>query len=333
MKGIECHGFHNGTTLSSSSVDKSTFDTRSPPDLVRNTNSSRDPTSPALLVTNRCGFIGHPELVADSIETEIVSDPVPPPPPRSLRSATDTAVLRLYTALDLPSRAVRDSLISNFTTYCRPWMPIVEASELKTLGISVGESIQGQDGSSSLLLAQAVFVAGSRVHSPRFSFASCSEFYDRAKALFFAEHETNSFTIIRALSLLQWYNPSGPEFVSIHSSGFWLRTAVGLAYQIGLHREPDPRKADYAARRRLFWTLYVCALNSLYHCISGAAINTRKCCSAAIASYPRPMAVREPLISTTAIFVGPLFMIFHQMKENMLASFLPMWKYVQYLAG
>lgn len=249
-------------------VGKGAFDSRPQPEAVQYANSAEDraTSSPAITVTSRCGFIGHPELVAGDLETDNVSDRVPPPH-RSSRSAAEMAVLRLYGALHLPTRAIRDSLISNFKTYCDPWMPIVESSELKTLGLHVTEPSEGQglstSSDSSLLLAQALFVAGSRVHSPRFSFASCSEFYDRAKALFFAEYESNPLTTIRALCLLQWYNPSGPEFVSIHSSSFWLRTAVGLAFQIGLHREPDLRRADCGSRRRLFWTLYVCFLSNL----------------------------------------------------------------------
>jgi hypothetical protein len=198
-------------------------------------------------------FIGRPEyLLGEYAVNESIGREVPP---ASSKSEISLASLRLHKAFDVPPRAIRDSLINNFITYCAPWMPIVEADELKQLGLDATESIR--DTGSSLLLAQALFVAGSRVQSSRISFASCSDFYNRAKALFFTEHEPNPLNVIRALCLLQWYSPSGPEFVSIHSSGFWLSVAVGLAFQLGLHREPDPRWADGKLRRRVFWTLFV----------------------------------------------------------------------------
>lgn len=57
---------------------------------------------------------------------------------------------------------------------------------------------------------------------------------------------------------------SGPERVSIHNSGYWLRVGVGLAQQIGLHREPDTSKhskTNCQLRRRTWWVLYVRVLS------------------------------------------------------------------------
>jgi hypothetical protein len=231
-------------------AEDDTFDARSAHSTLCRPSSVQEETGSR---TNSKAFIGHPEYLRGELAIDETTEHEPPQ--SSSRSEISLASLRLYKAFDLPPRAIRDSLISNFTKYCSPWMPIVEAAELKQLGLDAKESIR--DGGSSLLLAQALFVAGSRVQSSPVSFASCSDFYNRAKALFFAEHEPNPLKVIRALCLLQWYNPSGPEIVSIHSSGFWLRIAVGLAFQIGLHREPDPRREDYKLRRRVFWTLFV----------------------------------------------------------------------------
>ncbi|KAH0843698.1 hypothetical protein FOPE_08451 [Fonsecaea pedrosoi] len=221
-------------------------------------------STPQAILTPTGGVVGRPVYLENEIEflereTELMESSAPTSPPTNSRPEVDLAFLRLYRAFDLPTRAIRDSLVSSFTVYCSPWMPVIEAEELKSIGLGACEvqtrhSNQGEN-TVSLLLTQALFVAGSRVQSSRFSFNSCSEFYNRAKALYFAEHELNPLTVIRALCLLQWYNPNGPEFVSIHSSVSWLRLAVGLAFQIGLHREPDPRNPDYKLRRRLFWTL------------------------------------------------------------------------------
>jgi Fungal specific transcription factor domain len=177
------------------------------------------------------------------------------PTPKELQNELDIALLRTHGALDLPPRAIRESLVSSFVTYCSPWMPIIETSDLKRLN-DIHPNMIGDDG-YSIFLAQAIYVAGSRVQSSPQSFLACSKFYHRARSLFLAEHESDSLTIIRALCLLQWYNPTGPDYVSIHSSNFWLKTAICLAFQAGLHREPDSKRTDRKLRRRLFWTLYV----------------------------------------------------------------------------
>jgi hypothetical protein len=56
--------------------------------------------------------------------------------------------------------------------------------------------------------------------------------------------------------MLQWYNPQAPEHVSFDNSGFWLKLAVGVAHQIGLHKEPPPGPSN-AIRRKLWWSLVV----------------------------------------------------------------------------
>ena len=113
----------------------------------------------------------------------------------------------------------------------------------------------GLEQTKSTLLMQAVFVAGSKVSlAPRAS-EDGESFYQKAKALFHSGIERNLLTAITATCLLQWWNPTGPEHVSMDNSSFWLRMGVGLAHQIGLHREPNSRLPDASLRRRLWWTL------------------------------------------------------------------------------
>jgi hypothetical protein len=171
------------------------------------------------------------------------------PGPAGGLSDVDLQMLHLYKAFDLPPRATRESLIDKYMQLCSPWGPIVERSWL-----------DGADGSqTSLLLLQAVFLAGSRVTSNVLQHASSEDFYQRARALFFSGHEKNIMFIIVALCLLQWWNRSGPEKISTDTSGFWVRIAVGMAYQAGLHKEPpsSARRGDRMMRRRLWWTLVV----------------------------------------------------------------------------
>jgi len=74
--------------------------------------------------------------------------------------------------------------------------------------------------------------------------------------LFWLGYEKDTITVIIATCIMHWWNPDGPEHVSIDTSSFWVRIGVGLAYQIGLHKEPQ-RARDASLRRRLWWTLFV----------------------------------------------------------------------------
>ncbi|KAJ5808356.1 hypothetical protein N7474_009625, partial [Penicillium riverlandense] len=166
------------------------------------------------------------------------------PASENILSAEEKAILKVHRAFDLPPPAIQQSLIDTFKTYCAPWTPIVENSWLR----------EPRSNPPSLLLLQSVFVAGSRLAAAPHISASSETYYRRAKALFFSSYEKNPIIKIAAACLLNWFNPSAPEEVSLDSSNFWLRVAVSVAYQIGLHREPTRGKfASY--RRRLWWTL------------------------------------------------------------------------------
>lgn len=160
----------------------------------------------------------------------------------------DIQILRLQGAFELPPRAIRDGLINTFMEKCSPWMPIIERSWLEESGTH----------KPSILLLQSVFVAASRVTSAPavLAYASPHRFYRRAKALFWAGYEKNPVTVVAAVCILHWYNPEGPEHVSTNTSGFWRYVGVGLAHQIGLHKEPTSKR-DAPLRRRLWWTLFV----------------------------------------------------------------------------
>lgn len=163
-------------------------------------------------------------------------------------SADDIQLLRLQGAFELPPRAIRDGLINTFMERCSPWMPIVERSWLEESGSQ----------KPSILLLQSIFVAASRVTSAPAvtAYASTHTFYRRAKALFWSGYEKNPVTVVAAVCILHWYNPEGPEHVSTNTSGFWRYVGVGLAHQIGLHKEPT-NKREAGLRRRLWWTLFV----------------------------------------------------------------------------
>jgi hypothetical protein len=129
---------------------------------------------------------------------------------------------------------------------CRPWMPIISRSDLD----------QTPNFTPSTLLLQAVFVAGSRVSMAPQAQSTGHAFYRRAKALYYSGAEKDPLAVIRAICILQWWNPSGPEHVSMDASSFWLHCGVALAHQVSLHREPSPKQPDASLRRLLWWTLF-----------------------------------------------------------------------------
>ncbi|KAJ5092907.1 hypothetical protein N7456_008768 [Penicillium angulare] len=159
----------------------------------------------------------------------------------------DIQILRLQGAFELPPRAVKEGLINTFMEKCSPWMPIIERNWLEESGSQ----------KPSMLLLQSIFVAASRVTSAPAvtAYASTHQFYRRAKALFWSGYEKNPVAVVAAVCILHWYNPEGPEHVSTNTSGFWRYVGVGLAHQIGLHKEPTDR-TDAPLRRRLWWTLF-----------------------------------------------------------------------------
>ncbi|OAL30023.1 hypothetical protein AYO22_01929 [Fonsecaea multimorphosa] len=167
-------------------------------------------------------------------------------PQRRQPSESENAVLQLFNAFELPPRAVFRSLLDSFLTYCQPWTPVLTRGDI---------DLGGQQA-LSYLICQSMFVAASRVStapSTR-SFATTDQFYQRAKALFFMNHELDALAVIKATIMLQWYTPVGPEQVSYDAGEFWLRVGVAIAFQIGLHRESPPGPTA-AARRRIWWTL------------------------------------------------------------------------------
>ncbi|KAJ5813676.1 uncharacterized protein N7503_000426 [Penicillium pulvis] len=161
------------------------------------------------------------------------------------RAPVDRAMLELVRAFDLPPRTIRNGLLDSFLQICQPWMPIVDRIDCNGT----------PDSEPSILLLQAVYMAGARVSSAPLGYQSCEDIYRRAKVLFFSQYETNPMTVIRAACILQWWNPTGPEHISVDKASFWLRTCVSLAFDVGLHREPRLGQ-ERSLRRRLWWTLY-----------------------------------------------------------------------------
>ncbi|KAL4891200.1 hypothetical protein BDV59DRAFT_209132 [Aspergillus ambiguus] len=154
----------------------------------------------------------------------------------------DVQLLTQQGAYTLPPPDVQNELVAIFMRFGYIWTPIVDPSWLS------GQPV-------SYLLLQSLFVAASRMTRQPNRHASSAEFYRRAKLLFFFGNERDPIILIASAILLHWYNPVGPETISTDTSGFWLRTAEAIAFQIGLHKEPPLHEKHRGLRRRLWWTL------------------------------------------------------------------------------
>jgi hypothetical protein len=193
--------------------------------------------------SNVISYLGRLEYLRNDVPVN--EDPELPSKIPHRISETDMEILRIQRVSELPPRAVRESLLDAFWIRCYPWTPVVERSWLDPQ----------QPRQISLLLQHAIFLAGSRVSA---TLPNCppEDFYKRARVLFWMGAEENPIITLSAACLLHWWNPDGPERVSLDTSSFWLRICVGLAYQIGLHREPTG-KPDAGLRRRIWWSLVV----------------------------------------------------------------------------
>lgn len=158
-----------------------------------------------------------------------------------------TQILGKLTLVEPPEGMFRQTLIRNFMQRCRPWMPLIEEFDLPKLDLK----------NVNCLLTTAMLVAGSVVSSAPQAIEVSHRCYHRAKVLFYTGAEKNDIRVVMATILFHWLSPSGPEHVSIDSNSFWLKVGVGLAQQLGLHREPSPRMEDAGLRRRIWWTLVV----------------------------------------------------------------------------
>lgn len=152
----------------------------------------------------------------------------------------------------LVTRSARDSLVASFLSKCRPWMPLVNATQVHAMF---------EANSTPTFLMLAILVAGSKVSTSPQAHELGRKCYDAAKQRFYSGDATDTLDTIVGTIILQWWNQTGPEHISIDNSSLWLRLGVALAHQSGLHRQPDARNSQSALRRRIWWTLVVSVIS------------------------------------------------------------------------
>ncbi len=158
-----------------------------------------------------------------------------------------SSMLRMASSICLPAPSLRLSLLNSFVVRGLPWMPITNRTELERCASHTNPS----------LLLTAALVAGSKLSTAPNALEWGEKCYFYAKSLLFNGSGHSTLHLIISTIILHWWNPSGPEHISLDSSSLWLRISVGLAHQYGLHREPDASLPEARLRRRIWWTLVV----------------------------------------------------------------------------
>ncbi|KAF2167605.1 hypothetical protein M409DRAFT_22407 [Zasmidium cellare ATCC 36951] len=191
---------------------------------------------------------------------------------------------QLFQALDLPPSHVRQILVDAYFEFCWTWMPVVDEGFLLCTSTDP----------PSMPVLQAVFLAGAQMRSNTATIMAPEELYVRVKCLIDVGLERDPIKTLMALCLIQWWNPTIPTDVSTNSSRFWASYAIGLAFQVGLHKRPRKALADAGLRKRIFWTLYV--RDSLITAAQGKPrqINMKDCDlePITISDFPNPEDVR-----------------------------------------
>ncbi|KAK3672046.1 Transcriptional activator of fatty acid utilization [Recurvomyces mirabilis] len=185
-------------------------------------------------------------------------------------------ILHQRGAFLLPPRGLCDELVEAYFQWIAPVVPVINRTKFM-------RRYRDPKNPPSLLLLQAVLLAGSRVCSnPQLMDANGSTtpaamtFYKRAKALFDAGYEDDRVTIVQALILMGWYW-EGPEGKAPHDSDlvmtarsdlaadvtknvfYWSRVAVIVAQGSGMHRSVEHSQLSRADKRlwkRIWWTLF-----------------------------------------------------------------------------
>ncbi|RKF54532.1 Cutinase transcription factor 1 alpha [Golovinomyces cichoracearum] len=194
--------------------------------------------------------------------TDVVHYPLPEDVRGSRARLTDLDnveidILHRRGAFLLPPKILCDELVDSYFKWVAPIVPVINRNRFM-------RQYRNTENPPSLLLLQAVFLAGSRVCSnPQIMDAKGSTspaaltFYKRAKALFEANYEDDRVTIVQALVLMGWYW-EGPEDVT-KNVFYWSRVATIVAQGSGMHRSVEKSQLSQADKRlwkRIWWTLF-----------------------------------------------------------------------------
>ena len=164
--------------------------------------------------------------------------------------STEIDMLRQRGALLLPTWKLCDDLVDSYFEWVAPILPVINRCQFMN-------QYRDPENPPSLLLLQAVFLAGSSVYKGDAATPSMT-FYKRAKALYDTGYEDDRIITVQALVLIGWFwEKSGGDIGEVF---YWNGLATTIAQGSGIHRStqrsPLP-EVDRRLWRRIWWTLYI----------------------------------------------------------------------------
>lgn len=183
----------------------------------------------------------------------IMYDPVKTPPAfvqENLDSGdfgTKEAILRVTGANLLPQPVLLQALKESFFEHVYPlYYSVVDH-----------EDVSGPN--ASILVQQAVCLAGSLMRHGQDNISLAGSQYEKVKTLIHIGFEPDQLTVLKALCLLSCWSPSSPYIVTLDGPWHWTGVASRMALQLGLQKQSTyVNRENAGCLRRIFWHLQVC---------------------------------------------------------------------------
>lgn len=200
-------------------------------------SNARNTYSEGFTVDTGFERIYEPEIQTDAMTQQLANQE------RKILSVTSGNIT------NIPSADLLQGFAETYFQHCYAFCPVLDEDKLS------------EDLANSALLSNALAVVGSHVRPPLVPHSGPAAYYDRAKRLFYDEHEPDVMVSLKAISLFYWWSPSPPTAIHRNSSWWWQSVIIRHAQQMGMHREPaldHPRHAELnlPLRRKIWWTAF-----------------------------------------------------------------------------
>ncbi|KGO75379.1 Transcription factor, fungi [Penicillium italicum] len=158
--------------------------------------------------------------------------------------------------LDLPSQEISQALLDAYFHSSLAALPVLDRS---TFLVTLEAGKSSHLLLNAIYLAAAIYCSDSVIADAGFvsRYAASLTFYQRAKSLYDAGHETDAIVTIQATFLMcYWWN----GLLEHKDSWYWVGISVGMAQALGLHQAKSYTRLEEKDRkswRRLWWMIYV----------------------------------------------------------------------------
>lgn len=145
----------------------------------------------------------------------------------------------------LPRAPVLHALTDAFFEHVFPFYPVIDPSDVR-------------GPHSSILLQQAVCLAGCLTWTDQDSLRLARSLYGKVKTLIFLNHESDHLAVLQALCIMSCWSAETTDTVTLDGPWQCIGSAIRLAIQMGLHKQQ--RHANHrrpGLLRRIFWHLVV----------------------------------------------------------------------------